>query len=452
MIRVGCCAFLLLGWMTVSPVAVSGEPLRVATFQVDITPPLGSPLCGGWIKPLEAVDDPLWAKGVVLEDGQRRYVLCALDWCEVRNSAHDQLKKALADGVGTQPEQVAVQCLHQHNAPIVDVDAQALIDGQPKPLPICDVAHFGQVLEKLKVAAHEACGRLAVFDQLATGEARVEQVAATRRVKTAEGKILVRYSSCQDPELRAMPEGTVDPMLKTVSLLAGEKPLVRLHYYATHPQSYYGDGRGTSDFPGLAREQVQQESGVFQIYFTGCAGDVTAGKYNDGSHEARLQLVSRMVKGMQEAIAASRAEPARSIDWEVVKLAMPPREDAGFTEAEARRSLESESVPPQPRLNAAITLAYRQRAARPIEIPMLSLGKVRIVHLPGEPFIDYQLTAQRLAPECFVAVAGYADGGPGYVCSAASYSEGGYEPTASLVGPRTEMALKGALAELLAQE
>jgi hypothetical protein len=430
----------------------SGLPLRVATFEVDITPPLGSPLCGGWIKPLEVVDDPLLAKGVVLEDGERRFVLCALDWCEVRNSAHDQLRQALAAGAGTQADQVAVQCLHQHNAPIVDVDAQALIDAQPNPLPICDAAHFKQVLEKLTVAAREAAGRLTPFDRVATGEAKVEQVAATRRVKAADGKILVRYSSCQDPELRAMPEGVIDPLLKTISFLAGEKPLVRLHYYATHPQSYYGDGRGTSDFPGIARQNIERETGVFQIYFTGCAGDVTAGKYNDGSHQARGELIARMAQGMRESIAASHAELAELIGWQVVRLPLPPREDAGFTEADAKRNLESSSVPPQPRLNAAITLAYRQRAQRPIEIPMLSLGKIRIVHLPGEPFIDYQLTAQRLAPGCFVAVAGYADGGPGYVCSAASYSEGGYEPTASLVGPRTEMALKGTLAELLAEE
>ena len=35
--------------------------LRVGTFRFDVTPPMGHSLCGGWIKPVEAVDDPLEA-------------------------------------------------------------------------------------------------------------------------------------------------------------------------------------------------------------------------------------------------------------------------------------------------------------------------------------------------------------------------------------------------------
>ena len=42
-------------------------------------------------------------------------------------------------------------------------------------------------------------------------------------------------------------------MLKTVSFWNGDAKLAALHYYATHPMSYYGDGLVTSDFVGLAR-------------------------------------------------------------------------------------------------------------------------------------------------------------------------------------------------------
>lgn len=32
---------------------------HLSTFKVDATPPSGHPLCGGWIKPVLGVDDPL---------------------------------------------------------------------------------------------------------------------------------------------------------------------------------------------------------------------------------------------------------------------------------------------------------------------------------------------------------------------------------------------------------
>ena len=91
--------------------------LHLATFSCDVTPPRGHPLCGGWIKPARAVDDPLRALGVVLLGMGRPVVLCAVDWCGLRNDAHQAWRRALAEATHTVPENVAVQCVHPHNAP-----------------------------------------------------------------------------------------------------------------------------------------------------------------------------------------------------------------------------------------------------------------------------------------------------------------------------------------------
>jgi hypothetical protein len=46
--------------------AFAAEPLRVSTFQVDVTPPLGSPLCcSAGMKPAEKIVDPLSARGII---------------------------------------------------------------------------------------------------------------------------------------------------------------------------------------------------------------------------------------------------------------------------------------------------------------------------------------------------------------------------------------------------
>src|ERR1035441_10293994 len=50
-------------------------PLRVATFRCDVTPWPGETLV--WTAKLIKVEEPLLAKGIVLEDGTNRYVLCA---------------------------------------------------------------------------------------------------------------------------------------------------------------------------------------------------------------------------------------------------------------------------------------------------------------------------------------------------------------------------------------
>ena len=214
--------------------AVAAGP-RVASFRVDVTPPLGSPLVGGWVQPLVAIDDPLWAKGIVLEDGGQRYVLCAVDYCEIRNSSHTYFREQLAAAAGTDVSRVAVQSLHQHTAPMIDEPAQALLDASAQPLPSVDVPHFRKAVAETAAAVRQAVEHLEPFDGLAVGSAEIEHFASNRRVMNADGKIEVRYSATQDPALQAAPEGLVDRKLRTITFVNGKRPLVRLHYYATHP-------------------------------------------------------------------------------------------------------------------------------------------------------------------------------------------------------------------------
>ena len=98
----------------------------------------------------------------------------------------------------------------------------------------------------------------------------------------------------RDPELRALPVGTVDPMLKLVGFYDGEEPLAVLTWFATHPQSYYRTKLASVDFPGIARAARESESGVPHLHFNGAGGNVGAGKWNDGSPENRQVLADRM--------------------------------------------------------------------------------------------------------------------------------------------------------------
>ena len=101
-------------------------------------------------------------------------------------------------------------------------------------------------------------------------------------------------------------------------------------------------------------------------------------------------------------------------------------------------------------LRTAMRLAFAKRIKEPIELTSMAVGSVRIVHLPGEPMVEFQLYAQRLCPEKFVAVAGYGDCGPAYICTERAFEEGGYEPTSSNVVAASESVLKDAIRRLLA--
>ncbi len=82
---------------------------------------------------------------------------------------------------------------------------------------------------------------------------------------------------------------------------------------------------------------------------------------------------------------------------------------------------------------------------------MLRLGDKRIVHMPGELFVEYQLAAQQMRSDLKVCLAAYGDYGPGYIGTQRAYGEGGYEtsPRASRVAPSVESVLLDGMRKLL---
>ena len=455
MIRLIVKGFMLMGVLqVVVSAALADQPssVRVAVFRCDVTPPLEGKFYGGWDQPLTKVEDPLWAKGIVLDDGHGRYVLCAMDWCELCNSTHTLFRRKLAAAAGTDVSRVAVQSVHQHTAPIANGCEERLVRKATGAHGRTNLEELETISDRLAAAVKESLGHMQPVDRLGLGQAKVEKVAATRRVFGKDGKIQVRWSACKDPALRSAPDGYIDPMLKTVTLAHGDKPLVRLHYYATHPQTGRGDGWVGMDGVGYAREKLEQKEHVPQIYFTGCSGDVTMGKYNDGSLEARAELTKRLFAGMEAAVGATQLGPLGAVRWQVVPVALPPRSDGRYDPAKNRATLANAKAKLGVRANAASNLAFRERSDQPIELSMLAIGNLRILHLPGEPMIEFQLFAQRSAPQQFVAVAGYGDGGTGYLCTRESYAQGGYEPSATLISPDGEAMLKSAIRQLLGVE
>jgi hypothetical protein len=425
--------------------------LHLATFACDVTPPPGHPLCGGWIEPVRAVDDPLRALGVILLGMGRPVVLCAVDWCGIRNEAHWLWRQKLAQATHTVPENVALHCLHAHDAPFADLGAERLSEAVPGAPRCLNLRFFEQAVARTARAAQAALAATRRFTHLGIGQARVEQVASNRRVIGRDGKLKYwRGSSTRDSAARAEPEGLIDPWLKTVSFWDGPRPLAALSYYATHPMSYYGQGRVSSDFCGLARQKRQQDDpSVFQVYFTGCAGNIAAGKYNDGAPENRPVLRDRIDRAMAAAWRATVCQPVSGWEWRVVPVRLPARAEKSFGSEASRKVLEDAKESKARRGNAAFQLSWLERLSRPIELTCLDFGKVLILHLPGEPFVEYQLYAQRRRRDAFVCVAGHGDGGPGYIPTAGAYSQGGYEIGVALAGPASEGLLRTAVAKLL---
>jgi hypothetical protein len=418
---------------------VSADGLRVATFSADITPPAGQPIGLGFIPILQTTEHPLLARGILLQDSGVSCVICTLDWMEVHNESYDALRRVIGEAADVPESHVALHCLHQHTAPAMSTAAQRLELDAADPRRVATAEYLLDVSEKIATAVRENRKNWRPVSQIGTGRAKVDRVASNRRIARADGSIEGRGSSTKSsPQLRELEEGLIDPWVRTISLENSKGAVAQLHYYASHPQSFYGDGRASYDVPGIVRDQLERSSGVFQLYITGCGGDIAFGKYNDGSLEARDQLTARLQAGIETSIAGLRRDPVQPMKWSIEPVQFPLRTDDSFLEDTNRAILQDAKSSEAERRKAAIAVAWieRIRSGKPVEVSCLAIGPVRMLHLPGEPFVQYQLAAQQMQPDRFVCVAGYGDCGMGYIGGDRIFTDrGGYEQTYAFAGP-----------------
>lgn len=431
---------------------LAAEPLRIAIFKADATPEIGMPVA--YVK-ARSITDPLSARGVVLMGEGKPVVMCAVDWIGIGNGGHDEWRRGLAEAAGTTMDRVTVHTLHQHDGVRCDLTAEALLTKHGLGGTRMDAAFCRKVIASTAEAVREAVKAAKPVTHLGIGEAKVEKVASNRRILGPNGRVLFgRMSASRDPKAQQADEGTIDPDLKLVSFWDGETPLACLTYYATHPQSFYGKGDVTAEFVGLARAQRETALNLPHIHFNGASGNVAAGKYNDGSPEARVVLTQRMAEGMKRAWEATKKSPisASNLDWRVERVKLPLA--ASLNREVLEKTLADTAANDRDRLNASTKLALlnRSEAGHQFELTRLRLGKVNALHMPGELFVEYQLAAQQMKPDATVCMAAYGDYAPGYIGTEIAYTQGGYEvqTSSSNTAPQVEKVLMDTMRRLLA--
>lgn len=389
--------------------------LQLAVLDIDITPPMGYKMPYGVVK--NSWDIGLRAKGIVLSGSEKPIVLVSLDWLGIGNECYDEFKRSIAGAAGTVPERVAVHVIHQHDAPY--------------PHDFLNDNFALSVIHRLEMAVAKSLENTVPVTHIGLGEAQVYMVASNRRILGADGKVkAMRWTACKDSVLRVEPEGVIDPMLSAVSFWNEERPIAVLNFYATHPQSYYATGVPNPDYPGIARFHRQLAiPDALQVYFTGAGGNVGAGKYNDGSHENRGILAERLADGMKRA-------------WENTKR-------TSVAASDIQLSFEPVSLPLDS-VKASKVLWERYRAGKKVDLQCLTVSdKARILFMPGELLVEYQLAAKKMRPDLFVTMAAYGDLGFGYIPTAAVFPQGGYEADVAKVTPEAEKVLLDAIAKLL---
>ena len=98
---------------------MAGKKLLAGAALVDITPGIGTQLTGtpGLRRPGEILVDPLSARALLLDDGERRLCIPSLDLLAVTEEWGDKIRNGAKGPFGLEPDAVMVHTISNHAAP-----------------------------------------------------------------------------------------------------------------------------------------------------------------------------------------------------------------------------------------------------------------------------------------------------------------------------------------------
>jgi len=402
------------------------KKLRVGLSETVLTPPVGVRLSGYGDRTAAStgVLDDLYAKAVVLDNGDRRLALVVCDLLGLGRPIVAAIREAVGRHTGIAASDVMVTATHTHCGPDVDLLGDAALD---------------QLVALASGSVRAAAG--ALTDAGVGFGAGTCLTGVSRRNPRAPRAPYFLYS---------YPEGTMDTRVLVLSVRdpAGTMRGAVVNY-ACHPVTL-----GWNEL-GMSKDYVEHTCGVLKsawgpravpVFLQGCAGNVNPRWVYDRpevdpiqppdwpeSLEDRLRetrRLGRMLGGaaLNAAESVTRYERDVTLDSRLLEVRLPLRPDPGDADGPPKPR-------PQTRYPCRAERIERDPAAIATEIQVLRVGPAFLVGLPGEIFVEYQIELRDKIASPFVFVSGLAGDYVGYVTPPAAFAEGGYEPTATFVTP-----------------
>lgn len=412
---------------------ISAIPLRAewkaGAAAVNITPQQAMWMAGygGRDHVAEGKLTELWAKALVLEDGQgQRGVIITLDLVGLDRSFSQSICTALHEVHCLSRNQIAICVSHTHSGPVVGRNLSPIHYLRVDPQQQVEIDQYLESLrDKVVEVVGQAIGKLAP-SHLSWGNSTASFAVNRRNNKEADV-----------PQLRT--EGAlVGPCDHDVPVLAvhdaeGQLDAVLFGYacHATVLSSYQWCG----DYPGYATADLEaHHPGCVALFWAGCGGDqnpLPRRTVELAQHYGR-QLAAAVDAALLTARLRPVADTLRTSFREVdLRFAALPTREALQTESQSReKPLAARAQLLLETIDAGGTLS----PTYPYPIGCWRIGEeISFVILGGEVVVDFALRLKAQMSGAKTWVAGYANDVMAYIPSRRVLLEGRYEGADAMV-------------------
>jgi len=387
--------------------------LRVGFGQSDITPPVGAMMTGAGLPRSVGTDDPLLARTLVVQSGDRMIAIVGVDLVKIRRDLADAAIAEASQRTGIDRDAVMICPSHNHSSPFVPMGGPNNKD-YLSTLPGLIADSIEQAYGALE-PARMFLGRSLVYDGIHN----------RRVVSKADGLALNTWLNKLN-DLEKTPqvlgtEGPIDPELWVARFDALDgRVLGTLVNFTCHPALHDRVRLKTwsADYPGVIAEQMAQAYGeqAVCVFTQGAAGNINPPEQFIPNWREKAAVFARAAVD-----AAKRATP---IEGPIA---------VGY----ARRDVRVPRRDPADQREGAIArLGWRDpRGAAPrrrdVPVSAARIGPLGIATNAGELFVEWGLSVKKRSPFPHTIVSELTNEWVGYEPTAQGFQQEGYE---ALVG------------------
>lgn len=418
------------------PLARAEEPVfRAGAAKADISPKkLPAIRNGGFLQKVwNKVADPLYARAVVLDDGEDAMAICVVDSCMLPTDVCDAIKAEVSRRVeGLSADRILISATHTHSAP----GTMALCLGTRK-----DEAYTAQMIPQAAGAIVDAH---AALRPARAGSAQVDAPEFTncrRWIRRSDkmavdpfGEKSVRammHPGYQNPEFTG-PSGPVDPELSLLSFVGADddKPICVLANYSMH---YFGGGGGFSAdyFGDVARRLEEGGGGGVGIVAQGTSGDLHWMDYSRPKKKGYSR--EKYARSLADfALEAWKGIAHRSgIDLSMAEARLPLRRRTPSPErlawADPINAERGDDVPgSKEEVYAEQARWIHENPETELVLQAARIGEVGLTAIPNEVYGITGLKLKARSPLATTFNIGLANGAEGYIPPPEQHWLGGY--------------------------
>jgi len=414
------------------------QNLRAGAARVDITPPIGGPMSGyaKRTRPSDAIDDPLFSKALVLDDGRMRLAIITNDLIWVPADLVAKARSLIQEWTRISEENIFISASHTHFGPVMAKRSEwAWGDA--------DEAYVATIIRKMATAAKFASDGLQPAS-IGFGKGEAHGISYNRRTIRPDGKAVMSWSL--PPPESNLRFGPVDPevgVLKVEDKKGGN--VASLINFACHPvsstQRFYAI---SADYPGETMNLIEGAEGGVSLFALGCAGNINPiVRGTNAKRKVGFSLGAEALKVLQWMDTSERAR----LKARRKKISLPlkrfpsverARREVEHLEQMKKKTRGRKRRTPENLSDIESRLSRARRGLRQAEkfagkkelqseIMALSFGDIYVIGLPGEIFVEIGQRIKKRSGLEKLLVVSLANDAIGYVPVRKAYSQGGYE-------------------------